>query len=168
MLVRISPAHPFRLAFDTLVVEGGGSSEVTDVAEAVAEAVAEVAEDVADAVADAVSEGGSSEPSAEWVERIVKLELAVEALGLAIAELEGHVGAASATAIQAEEMAAEATTPAEVEAMIEETHVEDTDHDGDADIVDAPDEPPAGVGKSLVFASGKELKDRFFKRGSDD
>lgn len=164
MIVRISPTHPFRLSFDTLVVEGGGNSEIAGVAEAVADAVADAVEEVAEAVADAVSDSGSEEPSAEWVERIVRLELAVEALGLVVAGLEGAAQSAENTAGLALHVAEGATTPDDVEAMIEETVIKDTDGDGDADVIDAPDEPPANTGRSLMFASGAELRDRLFKR----
>lgn len=163
MIVRISPAHPFRLAFDTLVVEGGGNSEVEEVAEAVAEAVADAVEDVAEAVSDAVSDAGSGGPPAEWVERIVKLELAVDALGLAIAEVSGSAQAAQSAAGVALEVAEEATTPEEVVEIVGESAPDPV-----VEIEEAADEPPAGTGKSLVFASGQELKERFFRKGSDD
>lgn len=161
MIVRISPTHPFRLAFDTIVVEGGGSDNTPSEVEAVAEAVADAVEEVAEAVAEATT----GDLPSEWVERIVNIEHAVEALGLSVAELEGRVITASIVAQDAAETAEEATTPDEVEAMIEDTVISDTDGDGTADVVDAPDEPPTGVGRSLLFASGKEIKDRLFRKG---
>jgi hypothetical protein len=167
MIVRISQTHPFRLAFDTTVVEGGGNDDVAEVAETVAEAVADAVEDVAEAVADAVSDATTDGIPAEWVERIVKLEIAVEEIGLAVARNEGTALAALSSADAAVEIAEDATTPAEVEAMIEETTIEDTDGDGKADAIDAPDEPPAGVGKSILFATPREVKERFFRKDRD-
>lgn len=162
MMVRISPAHPFRLMFDTIIVEGGGNGDSE--AEAVAEAVADAVEAVVEAVADAAPD--DTDTSTEH--RLTLIEVAVAAIGLKVAELEGAAQSAASTAGVALEVAQDATTPDEVEAMIEATEFEDTDHDGDIDVVDAPDEPPTGTGKSLLFANAKELRQRFSRKLGED
>lgn len=161
MIVRVSP----RLRFNTgtVVVESGGES-VTDVVEAVAEAVTEAVEATAEAVAEAVEDASSGEHSEDLAMTVGKLVVLVEAMGIKIAELEGAIQSASATAQVALSEAEAAATPGEVEEIVDDALTAPV---VESEVSDTVDEPPAGVGKSLVFEDWSGLKKRFAKKVSD-
>lgn len=144
-----------------VVVTGGADSEAAEVAEIVADAITDAVEEIADAVSD-VSDTGSGSTVVDHEGRIVALEIGFAALASKLEETSFKAEVASDTASAALSEAADAVDAADVEAMIEATEFEDTDKDGDIDVVDAPDEPPANTRTSLVFASKDELKSRFF------
>lgn len=149
---------------DGVVVTTGGDSEVAEVAEVVADAVVDAVDAVAEVVAEATAGDAAGGTAIDHEGRIVALEIGFAAMAQKLAYIEEQATGAGELASAALGQASEAVTAPEVEAMIEATEITDTDGDGDADVIDAPDEPPAGTLKSPIFMSGRELKNRFLGR----